>query len=202
MNTRDMVKHNGPVSNPLNRVSSSSEEYPSFPRLYREMTNWMQDWDNLLGDLVGPRWNWPGKTGVSIAPLIQATNTAAFSPAVDIREGNDEYTITAELPGMHPDDVEIALQEGTLLLKGEKKFERENKGEGYHRMERSYGSFRRVIRLPDRVDAEHIEATFNNGLLTLTVPKLPELKPETRKIAIKTQPAGTESQSQLSGAQG
>ncbi|MBF6614163.1 MAG: Hsp20/alpha crystallin family protein [Chloroflexi bacterium] len=198
MNTKDLVRRTGDVSsNSLYRTSGSPEGNESFPSLYREMTNWMQDWDNLLGDVFGPRWNWPGKAGTSVLPFVQATNTAIFNPAIDIREGNNEYTVTAELPGINPDDVEIYLQEGTLVLKGEKKFERENREEGYHRMERSYGSFRRAIRLPDNVDAERIDASFNNGLLTLTLPKLPEVKPETRRIPVKSQPTSTAQQAQL-----
>jgi HSP20 family protein len=78
------------------------------------------------------------------------------------------------------------------LIKGEKKFEQESKGEGYHRMERSYGSFRRAINLPKGVDLDHVDATFNNALLTLSIPKLSEMKPQARRIEIKSPTAQVE----------
>jgi len=183
MNSKDIVRQNGEVGNTPGRYMGNSEEYPSFPSLYRDMTNWMPDWDNLLSGSFGPQTGWANKPGTSLPRLADATR---FYPAIDIRESDNGYTVVAELPGIDPKEVEITVQEGTLLLKGEKKFEQESKGEGYHRMERSYGSFRRGITLPKGVDVEHIDATFNNGLLTLNVPKLPESKPQARKIEIKS----------------
>jgi HSP20 family protein len=180
MNTRDIVRKNNESVAPLSKYG---EDYPSFPTLYREMTRWMEDWDNLLGDFFGSRWTPQVRTGLSLSRLPEVTR---FNPAIDIREGDNNYTVTAELPGIDPKEVEITLQEGTLLIKGEKKLEQENKGEGYHKVERSYGSFMRSITLPKGVDIEHIDASFNNGLLTLSIPKLPEQKPEARKIEIKT----------------
>lgn len=182
MNTKDIVRNSNETSNTPGRYLGTTDEYPSIPNLYREMSRWMRDWDNLLGDVFSAPVNWQSRPGMTLARLSDAPR---FNPPIDIREGDNGYFITAELPGIDPKDVEITVQEGTLLIKGEKKFEQESKGEGYHRMERSYGSFRRVISLPKGVDFDHIDATFNNGLLTLTVPKLPELKPQTRKIEIK-----------------
>ena len=186
MNTRDIVRQNGETGSSLNRYTGNSEEYPSFPSLYRDMTRWMRDWDNVLGEFFGPTQGWTPKPGTTLGLMAAPPRTAPFNPAIDIREGDNAYTVMAELPGIDPADVEITLQEGTLLLKGEKKFEQESKGEGYHRVERSYGSFRRSIALPKGVDAEHIDATFHNGLLTVNIPKLPEQKPQAHKIEIKT----------------
>jgi len=179
MATKDIVRNNGETSSTLDPYLG--ENYPSFPALYRDMNRWMQDWDNFLGYFMGPRWN---RLNVNLPKL---SDTPRFTPAIDIRESDNAYAVTAELPGIDPKDVEITVQEGTLLIKGEKKFEQESKGEGYHRMERSYGSFRRAISLPKGVDLDHIDATFHNGLLNLTIPKLPELKPQARKVEIKTQ---------------
>jgi HSP20 family protein len=178
MATKDIVRQNGETNTALNRFLG--DDYPSFPNLYREMTRRMEDWDSFLSDFAGAPWN---RLGVTLPKL---SDTTRFTPAMDIREGDSAYTITAELPGIDPKDVEITIQEGMLLIKGEKKFEQDSKGEGYHRMERSYGSFRRAVNLPKGVDVEHIDATFTNGLLNLTIPKLPELKPQARKIEIKT----------------
>ena len=156
MINRDLVRQNGESTNSLGRVTGNTEEYPSFPNLYREMTNWMSDWDNLLGEFFGPRWNWQSRPTLAFSTLSDATH---FAPPVDIREGDNGYMVTAELPGIDPKEVEITVQEGTLLIKGEKKLEHEHKGEGYHRMERSYGSFRRAILLSKgRFDLDHIDA--------------------------------------------
>ncbi len=185
MNTKDIVRQNGETTSPIiKNTADYTDTFPSMPSLYREMTNWMQEWDNLLAGFFGPRWNWT--TGPSTR-----TNGIRFTPAIDIREGDNGYVVTAELPGIAPKEVEITVQENTLLIKGEKKSESESKGEGYHRMERSYGSFRRAITLPKGIDVEHIDARFDNGVLTLTLPKLPEAKAQARKIEIKSPtPAG------------
>jgi len=183
MNTKDIVRRNEGSQNALSRSTGGfMEDYPSFPSLYKDVTNWMQEWDSLLNNFVGPRWNW-GTQPITSANV--RSNVGRFNPAIDIREGDQAYFVTAELPGIDPKEVEITVQENMLLIKGEKKFEHEDKGEGYHRMERTYGSFRRSINLPKGVDVEHIEASFNNGLLTLTLPRLPETKPEARRIEIK-----------------
>jgi HSP20 family protein len=183
MNTKDLTRQNGESSSTLGRYTGPTEQYPSVPGIYREMSRWMQDWDNLLGDFFGQRSGWLTRPNATIARL---SDHPRFNPAIDIRESDDGYTVTAELPGIDPQDVDITVQEGSLLVSGEKKFEQESKGEGYHRMERSYGSFRRAIPLPKGVDLDHVDATFNNGLLTLTIPKLPEQKPQARKIEIKS----------------
>jgi HSP20 family protein len=185
MTNKDIVRQNEETKVPINRnIGGYMEDYPSFPSLYRQMTNWMQDWDSALNNFVGPRWNW-GTRGTNA--VTTRSNATRFNPAIDIREGDQGYFVTAELPGIDPKEVEITVQENMLLIKGEKKFEQESKGEGYHRIERSYGSFRRGINLPKGVDTEHIEATFNNGVLNLTLPKLPEVKPQARRIEIKGQ---------------
>jgi HSP20 family protein len=182
MNSKDLIRQNGEAGSNLGRYTGPTEQYPSVPGLYREMSRWMQDWDNLLGDFFGQRGGWQTRPNATLSRL---SDHPRFNPAIDIRESDNGYTVTAELPGIDPKDVDITVQEGSLLVSGEKKFEQESKGEGYHRMERSYGSFRRSITLPKGIDVEKIDATFNNGLLTLSIPKLPELKPQARKIEIK-----------------
>lgn len=110
-----------------------------------------------------------------------------FNPAVNVSENERELRVTAELPGMDPKDIELSVNRGTLTITGEKKEENEDKGDGYHRMERSYGSFRRMLSLPEDVDTDKIDAQFKYGVLTLVVPKLPEEKTGRKKIAIKSE---------------
>ena len=103
-------------------------------------------------------------------------------PAVDVYETDQNVVLKAEMPGVDPKNVEIRVEDGTLYLKGERKFEKEVKEENYHRVERSYGSFTRSFALPSSVDAEKATAEYKDGVLTLTLPKKEEAKPKTIKI--------------------
>jgi len=105
-------------------------------------------------------------------------------PAVDIIENDQNLVLKAELPGFDPKDVEIRVEDGTLYLKGERKFERDEKKENYHRIERSYGTFSRTFALPGSVDVENVKAEYKDGLLTLSLPKKEEAKPKTIKIQV------------------
>jgi HSP20 family protein len=99
--------------------------------------------------------------------------TSSWAPAVDIYENENELVLTAEVPGVDEKDIEIKIEDNTLSLRGERKFEKEAKEENFHRVERSYGSFYRVFSLPNSID---------NGILKITMPKKQELKPRTVKI--------------------
>jgi HSP20 family protein len=112
-------------------------------------------------------------------------STRTWAPPVDIFETADNIVLKAELPGIDPNDVEIRVEDNTLYLKGERKFEREVKEENYHRVERSYGAFARSFSLPNSIAAEKVVADYKDGLLTLTMPKREEAKPKTIKIEVK-----------------
>ena len=114
----------------------------------------------------------------------EAIEDAAWSPAVDIVETENDIVLRADLPGVDPKDVDIQVENGTLTLKGERKFEKEVKNESYHRVERSYGSFARSFSLPNSISTEKVKAEFKDGLLTLTLPKREEAKPRTVKIDV------------------
>ena len=106
-------------------------------------------------------------------------------PSVDFGETEKAYEISAELPGMDEKDVEVLLTDGGITIKGEKKSEREEKEKDYHRVERSFGSFRRYFALPDEIDADHIDAKFKNGVLKVVLPKSAKAKAKSRKIDVK-----------------
>ena len=110
-------------------------------------------------------------------------NGEGFNPSVDISETDTEIKIAAELPGLDENDIEVSLADNVLTISGEKKAEHEDEGENYHRVERSYGSFKRSVTLSHEVEADKIEATFKNGVLTVVLPKAPEA--QTRKISVK-----------------
>lgn len=125
--------------------------------------------------------------GTAFAPFpATGGRSVGFHPSVDVREGAKEIVVHAELPGMEEKDVELLLEESVLVLKGEKKFEKEDKGEGYHTIERSYGSFQRVIPLPREIDLNKAQARFKNGVLTVTLPKLEQAKAKGKKIPIQS----------------
>ncbi len=103
-------------------------------------------------------------------------------PRLDVSETKDALVVKAETAGVDPKDIQISLQEQLLTIKGEKRQEKDDKDEHFHRMERSYGSFARAIRLPVPVAADKVNATFKNGLLTITLPKTPAAKGTTVPI--------------------
>jgi HSP20 family protein len=107
---------------------------------------------------------------------------SAWAPAVDIYETENEVVLTAEIPGVDEKDIEIKVEDNTLTLRGERKFEKETKEENYHRIERAYGSFFRSFTLPTYVDHDKIEAEHENGVLKIHMPKRAELKPRKVKI--------------------
>jgi HSP20 family protein len=109
-----------------------------------------------------------------------------LKPTLDIAAGEKEYTISVELPGVDEKDVQLELMEDTLVIKGEKKHEKEEKEKNYYRMERSYGSFQRVLSLPEDADREGIGAAYRSGILKITVPRKGGPKKESRQISIKS----------------
>ena len=106
----------------------------------------------------------------------------SWIPPVDIAEEKDRIVLTAELPGFQPQQLDVQMEGGVLTLKGERKFEEENEGHNYHRVERSYGQFVRSFTLPNNVDRDSIKATFADGLLHIELPKREEAKPRQIKI--------------------
>ena len=111
--------------------------------------------------------------------------SGAWAPAVDIHETDDGFMVTADLPGVKKEDIEIDLKDSTLTIKGEKKFEEKAPKENYIRIERSYGKFIRSFSLPNNIDSEKIKATFNNGTLELNIPKKEDAKPKQITIDVK-----------------
>ena len=109
----------------------------------------------------------------------------SWVPAVNILERQDAMLITADLPGLKAEDVEVTVEDGTLSIRGERKLEETSEGESYHRVERLYGVFERTFTLPNSVDVERIEARFSNGEMALTLPKREESKPRSVKIKVE-----------------
>jgi HSP20 family protein len=104
-------------------------------------------------------------------------------PAVDVAENDKQVTVKVEVPGVDPKDIDVSLEGNYLTVRGEKKSEREEKGENFHRVERSFGSFSRTIELPQNIDSNEVTAENRNGVLAITIAKLEGTTP--RKIAVK-----------------
>ena len=106
----------------------------------------------------------------------------AWVPAVDVEETDNSYLFSAELAGLGKDDVEITFEDNVLTLSGERKIEKDDENDNYHRIERSYGTFTRSFNLPSHVDSTKVAAKFNNGILTIEVPKSEQAKPQKIEI--------------------
>jgi HSP20 family protein len=106
------------------------------------------------------------------------TTTTAWAPALDISERKDAYLVTVELPGVEADDLQVTLEDGLLTVQGERHFVHDSSEQQFHRVERSYGAFRRSITLPAQVMTEGMEASFENGMLQIVVPKMEQAKPK------------------------
>ena len=107
-----------------------------------------------------------------------------WAPPVDILETENELVLKADVPDIKLEDIDVRVENGTLTFKGKREFNGEEKGNGYHRIERSYGSFVRCFSLPDSVDPERISADYKNGVLTVTVGKKEVAKPRSVKVNI------------------
>jgi len=105
-----------------------------------------------------------------------------FVPAVDVYEDEHNLVLKLEIPGVNEDDLNVSLENNTLTVSGERKFEKEEKEENFHRIERRYGSFTRTFRLPNTVDAEKVEAGYDKGILKITLGKRAEAKPKQIKV--------------------
>jgi HSP20 family protein len=120
----------------------------------------------------------------SVNRLFADGNSRPWTPAVDVFETENELVLKADVPGIDMKDVEVKMENGTLSLKGERKFSHEKKENGYHRVERGYGSFTRLFTLPETVDAEKVSAGYKDGVLTITLPKKEIAKPRSINVHV------------------
>jgi HSP20 family protein len=117
--------------------------------------------------------------------LGRSGNRQAWAPTMDVRETDDHFEVSVDLPGLEPGDVSVTFEDGVLTISGKREISTERSDETYHRIERSYGSFARSLRLPRTADGEKIEASFDKGVLTVTVPKAEIAKPKTIEVKTK-----------------
>ena len=145
-----------------------------------------QQVDTLFDEFGRDFWSAPFRRSIfDIEPFWRRQMTGAAAPVVDIAEKDNAFEVKAELPGLDEKNVEVKLAEGMLTIKGEKQEEKEEKKKDYDLHERRFGAFERSFRVPETVDADKIEARFNKGVLTVTLPKKPEARKPEKKIEIK-----------------
>jgi len=141
-------------------------------RPFREMEEMERRFEDIFGrPFIPAMWR--------RIPVVEM----GWAPAIEVFEKEDKFTVKAELPGMKEEDIDVLVVGDTLTIKGERKAETEVKEEDYYCCERSYGSFSRSIALPSSVDAKKIEASYEDGVLEVTLPKAPEVK--AKKVAVK-----------------
>lgn len=136
----------------------------------------MDTFQNRLNTLLGrPLWRTNGD---------ETINTNEWTPLVDVTEDDKEFTIKAELPDMKKEDVKVTVENGTLHIAGERKFEKEEKTKKYHRIERAYGTFERSVVLPEGAKADAMTADYKDGVLKVHLPKGEQAKPKTLEIKV------------------
>jgi len=114
----------------------------------------------------------------------ESLTTSTFAPAVDVYEDEHKVTLKVEAPGIDEKDIDIRVENNTLTVHGERKIEKEEKEENYRRVERQYGSFTRHFTLPQTVDTENVSASYEKGVLKITLPKKAEAKPKQIKVSV------------------
>jgi HSP20 family protein len=152
-----------------NRSSS-----PATPASTRPVDQLRGEMDRMFDRFFAEPWGFADE----LAPSFGAVSTA-----VDVSETDDGVVVRAELPGVDPKELDITLRGNVLSISGEKKEERDERGEGWHRSERSFGSFRRSVQLPSEVDADSVEAEHRNGVVTIRMRKTETARP--RRIEVK-----------------
>lgn len=143
----------------------------------------LQTWSDRMSRLLGSEGRTPARRDE------ENFSTGAWVPPVDIVEGKDKIQLKVELPGFKEDQVQLTVEDGLLTIRGERKFESDDKEENYHRIERSYGSFVRSFTLPRTVDQNQIQASFSDGILAIEMAKREETRP--KQIQIKAGQAGS-----------
>jgi len=142
--------------------------------------------DQLFDEFDGGVWRWPFRRSFfDIEPFRRIEAVFGAAPAVDVTETDKAYEIAAELPGMSDKNVEVKLADSVLTIKGEKQEEKEEKKKDYYLNEHNFGSFQRAFQVPDGVDVDKIEASFKNGVLTVTLPKSAQAQKTAKKIDVK-----------------
>jgi HSP20 family protein len=167
------------------KTEESKPGHPTAAAERRPFDGLKREIDHLFEDFGISSWRVPfTRSTLEAAPSWRELSWSK-APAVDIVDRSSALEVTAELPGMDVNDIEVKFADGMLTIRGEKIEVREENKKDHYLSERRYGSFSRSFRIPNVIDADRIEASFNNGVLTVTLPKSPEAQKSEKKIAIR-----------------
>ena len=147
-----------------------ADKYISKWEPFRDMLSLRADMDRLFSSLFGGGYE---------------EREGLWAPLVDIEEDNDTIMVKVEIPGMRKEDIKVSVQSNILTITGERKHESETKNKTFHRVERSYGKFSRMITLPTDVDSDKVKANYKDGILSITLPKPEAVKPKHIDVEIK-----------------
>jgi len=139
-----------------------------------------REMDRLFDDFFTP-----GETRSFSAPAAQPAQMLAAWPRIDVHETDQAYIVTAEAPGVDPNDIQLDLRENALVISGEKRVERREEDQDVRYAERAYGRFERIIPFDSEIDPDRVDATAQNGVLTITLPKAAQARDRTRRIQVK-----------------
>jgi HSP20 family protein len=168
------------------KTGEKAVEPASALEAWRPVESLRRQIDRLFDDFDRDLWSSPFRRPMfAVEPFWRRELMSGAAPAVDIAENEKAYEITVELPGLDEKNIEVKVANGGLTIKGEKSEEKEERKKDYYLQERHFGSFQRSFRVPEGVDADKIEATFQKGVLTLTLPKTQEAQKAEKKIAVK-----------------
>ena len=172
---------------PVHTDDKKTDQQPIATDPWRPLEKLRQQVDHLFEDFNRGSMLTPFRRGLfDVEPFWNREFIGRSVPAVDITEKDESFEITAELPGMDQENIDIKLSNGNLIIKGEKKEDKEEKSKGYHLSERHYGSFQRAFSLPKGVDTDKIEANFSKGVLSISLPKKPEAMNADKMVQIKS----------------
>ena len=160
---------------PRRSVFRAPVAHPGLRAISGLRANWPVELDRLFDFAVG---DFCGTPAMQEAP--------SFTPRVDVSESDEAYTVRADLPGIEEKDIQISLEEGVLSIQGKLESEQEEERKGLRYVERAKGAFHRAIELPAELDETKVTASYRQGVLTVTLPKLPAPKPQSRSIPITT----------------
>lgn len=167
------------------KQSATAEQKADRPAEWRPFDGLRREVDRLFEDFQLGAWRSPfGRGAFDVQPFWRG-DLWSRAPAVDIVDKESAYELSAELPGMDENNIDVKFSDGTLTIKGEKRDEREEKKKNFYLAERRYGSFQRSFSVPKSVDAGRIEANFKNGVLTVTLPKTPQARQNEKKIPVR-----------------
>jgi HSP20 family protein len=165
----------------LQLTKDESAKAPSAPRVWSPFGNLRSEIDRLFDEFTSG-WPFAGRMRDIDFPRFERF---ALQPALEATENDKGYVITAELPGLDEKDIEVAVSDGSLTIRGDKKEEKEEKRDGYYLSERRYGSFERRLLLPDGIEQDKIEATLKKGVLEVVIPKTAEAQKKARKVEVR-----------------